>query len=229
MSRRAPPASAPSPAPSAVPAAAAPPATPRTPAARPLRSRGPYRSRRLRSQPMQGWGLIVRACSRLGIWDQVASQLVCREFAAVCRAMRPQLDPYLRAESFKKDSGLLLVRAANSSALNEFQYVKDLFMSEINARIERMAKNIKKHKENARLATLPDVQGFLTAVGPLHRLPDFKYWQSYPRRSAPVLKPAQRVDTAVVAAIGQIQDSELRQRLSAMYSSAIAGSNLPID
>lgn len=177
---------------------------------------------------MQGWGLIVRACTRLGIWDNIAGQLLCREFALACRKICPGLDPYLRAESYKNDSGTLLIRSVNSAALNDLQYVKDILLSEMNSRIERIARNIRKHRENARLPVPPPIRDFQFSIGPLRGLPDANYWTTFPKRSIILVKPAQRVNVDVIDAIGKVQNTELRQQLRSLYSSAIAGSNLPI-
>lgn len=180
--------------------------------------------RRSHRQPMQGWGLVVNGAVRLGFWKELSGFLIHRAFAKTLKECSKGLELYMRAESCS--DGVLTVKAMHSSASSDFHYIKDIVVKKINDYIDHINSRVKQYPQNKPLPLLVPIKDIIYRVGPIGHLPGASYWESK-KEIYIITKAEQYVDERVVAEIGRVQDSELREDLSSLYSIAIAATHLP--
>ena len=186
---------------------------------------GVRRYRRVRGRPRRGWTLVVPGAERLGIWEGMIGYAIQRSFALIIKEIPPlkRIAKYLRPEKFTDDT--LHIRAMSSMVVTEFHFIKDIVLTHLNNKLELANKQIIIADEDARkkFRKFPAVKAFVFSVGPLSGLPE---WSEHiekkrPRSRIPA-RPDQPISVDVIAELGRIEDSELREAMTRMYGAVTA-------
>lgn len=181
--------------------------------------------KRPRGKPYRGWALIIPAAKRLKIWDKLSGFIIQQLFAKVCYKCDKWLESQIRAEGVIEKEHTLLLRMTSSSAASTFHFIKDVVLNELNEEIKKISSQYLEYTEKERTFALPIIKQIRHSIGPIQHIPDHKAWSGRPKRPATRKKAPQHVDVEVVATIGRVQDAELRELLSSLYSTAIAATH----